>query len=553
MHTISIFVDKNRMPKPASYFECQTHLAKNLRNAANFIIRNLRTGLKKAPDTRNANENEVLETVRIGIEMANEKLLKDVDRLTKQLHKLPADDPARTKIQKRIENKQKNHPSMPTSDHWMLTYETLDAVMKNTKNPDYYAMPSQVNQQVLRKVLKDWKSYFEALTAYRQNPERFKSQPKQPGYIKTPYTTVTFTNQVAKRSDIRGKMYITFPRCLVPVCVGKPEGSYVRTEVKPCYGGYMIYVTFQDAVKTPEAPKNPTRILGLDPGLDNFLTALTNFPEAPFILDGHWLKSINQNFNRKRAVLMSELTRGLDSTKSVKNSARLNRISKNRACQIEDFFYKAAHYILDFCLKNRVEVIVCGHNKDQKQGINIGASNNQHFVSIPYARFFWILTCVAAKAGIPVIETEESFTSRASLIDNDPLPVYKEGKDAAYRFSGKRISRGQYESKNGTILNADVNGAGNIIRKIYPNAFDEVKDFSYTNKTVIRVTRELLCLVKHKEKHARPRRKSGMNRWLHHRRQEQKLVYFELFKASSARDKTRYIEESKQKAAQKTA
>ena len=532
MHTISIFVDKNRMPKPASYFECQTHLAKNLRNAANFIIRNLRTGLKKAPDTRTANENEVLETVRIGIEMANEKLLKDVDRLTKQLQKLPADDPARTKIQKRIENKQKNHPSMPTSDHWMLTYETLDVVMKNTKNPDYYAMPSQANQQVLRKVLKDWKSHFELLASYRQNPGKFKAQPKQPGYIRTPYTTVTFTNQL---------------------CVGKPEGSYVRTEVKPCYGGYMVYVTFQDAVKMPEAPTNPTRILGLDPGLDNFLTALTNFPEAPFILDGHWLKSINQNFNRRRAVLMSELTRGLDSTKSVKNSARLNRISKNRACQIEDFFYKAAHYIVDFCLKNKVEVIVCGHNKDQKQGINIGAGNNQHFVSIPYARFFWILTCVAAKAGIPVIETEESFTSRASLIDNDPLPVYKEGKDAAYRFSGKRISRGQYESKNGTILNADVNGAGNIIRKIYPNAFDEVKDFSYTNKTVIRVTREALCLVKHKEKHAGPRRKSGMNRWLHHRRQEQKLVYFELFKASSARDKTRYIEESKQKAAQKTA
>ena len=87
-------------------------------------------------------------------------------------------------------------------------------------------------------------------------------------------------------------------------------------------------------------------------------------------------------------------------------------------------------------------------------------------------------------------------------------------------------------------------------REVY---FDEVKDFSYTNKTVIRVTREALCLVKHKEKHAGPRRKSGMNRWLHHRRQEQKLVYFELFKASSARDKTRYIEESKQKAAQKTA
>ena len=174
MHTISIFVDQNRMPKLASYFECQTHLAKNLRNSANFIIRNLRTGLKKDPVDRTSNENEVIETVRIGIEMANEKLQKDVDRLTKQLQSLPASDPARTKIQKRIENKQKNHPIMPTSDHWMLTYETLDAVMKNTKNPDYYAMPSQANQQVLRKVLKDWKSHFELLASYRQNPGNYE-------------------------------------------------------------------------------------------------------------------------------------------------------------------------------------------------------------------------------------------------------------------------------------------------------------------------------------------------------------------------------------------
>ena len=107
--------------------------------------------------------------------------------------------------------------------------------------------------------------------------------------------------------------------------------------------------------------------------------------------------------------------------------------------------------------------------------------------------------------------------------------------------------------KEGTILNADVNGAGNIIRKVYPNAFDGVTDFSYTNKTVIRVTREVLCHAKHKKKHARPQRKRGMNRWLHHRRQEQKLVYFALFKVSSAKDKPKYIEESKQTASKKTA
>ena len=107
--------------------------------------------------------------------------------------------------------------------------------------------------------------------------------------------------------------------------------------------------------------------------------------------------------------------------------------------------------------------------------------------------------------------------------------------------------------KSFNLYPIDVNGAGNIIRKVYPNAFEGVTDFSYTNKTVIRVTREVLCHAKHKKKHARPQRKRGMNRWLHHRRQEQKLVYFALFKVSSAKDKTKYIEESKQTAAKKTA
>lgn len=553
MRTVSVFVDQDRMPELASYFGCQTHLAKNLRNTANFIIRNLRTGLSKDPEERTDNEKEVLETVRTGIEIANEKLQKDAIRLTKQLQDMPADDPARTKILKRLTNKQKSGHVMPTPGHWMLTYETLDAVMKNTRNPDYYAMPSQVNQQVLRKVMKDWKSHFELLAAYREAPGKFKAQPKQPGYVKTPYTTVTYTNQVAKRSEIKGKIYITFPRCGVPVCVGKQDGTYVRTEVKPCYGGYMVHVTFQDAAEQPAVPENPERILGLDPGLDNFLTSATNFPAAPFIIDGHWLKSVNRNFNRRRAVLMSELTKGLDSTDSVKNSSRLNRISKRRACQFDDFFYKAAHYIAKFCTEHKIEVIVYGHNREQKQRINIGSGNNQNFVSIPYTRFFWILTCVAAKSGIPVIGTEESYTSKASLADLDPIPVYLEGKDPECAFSGKRISRGQYRAKNGMVLNADVNGAGNVIRKAYPHAFDDVKDFSYLNKTVIRITRERLCLAKRKKGRSKPRRRWGMNQWLHHRRQERKLFYFELFKASSARDKSQYIEAAKQKHAAKTA
>ena len=125
MHTISIFVDQNRMPKLASYFECQTHLAKNLRNSANFILRNLRTGLKKDPVDRTSNENEVIETVRIGIEMANEKLQKDVDRLTKQLQSLQATRPAQrsrsasTTNRKTIRSCQRPITGCSHMRHWM--------------------------------------------------------------------------------------------------------------------------------------------------------------------------------------------------------------------------------------------------------------------------------------------------------------------------------------------------------------------------------------------------------------------------------------------------
>ena len=308
---------------------------------------------KNDPVDRTSNENEVIETVRIGIEMANEKASERCWPTHEAAAESACKRPSPHKDPEANENKQKNHPIMPTSDHWMLTYETLDSGDEEYKESWLLCDAVAGKSAGASKSLKDWKSHFELLASYRQNPGKFKAQPKQPGYIRTPYTTVTFTNQVAKRSDIKGKMHITFPRCLVPLCVGKPEGSYVRTEVKPCYGGYMVYVTFQDAVKMSEAPTNPTRILGLDPGLDNFLTTLTNFSATPFIIDGHWLKSINQNFNRRRAALMSELTKGMDSTKSVKNSARLNRISKKRACRIDDFFYKAAHYIVDFCLKKQ--------------------------------------------------------------------------------------------------------------------------------------------------------------------------------------------------------
>ena len=119
---------------------------------------------------------------------------------------------------------------------------------------------------------------------------------------------------------------------------------------------------------------------------------------------------------------------------------------------MRDYFYKCAWYICRYAQTTGVEVIVMGHNEGQKQEITLGDKNNQHFVAIPYLKFITILKTVAAKCGIAVVVREESYTSRASLLDMDDIPTYKHGDDTKYQFSGKRIPRGLYRSGTGTVM-----------------------------------------------------------------------------------------------------
>lgn len=554
MHTRSIFISP-RDRALSAYFDGQTRKAKCLRNAANFIIRNLRTGLSKDPGARTENETSVIRTVREGIEKYNAHLHDRTRKNVVKAGRMGCPALRREAIVHEAYEKDKAEFRCPDKGRWMLSYEELDAVMKHTRNPDYYAMPSQANQQTLKKVTQSWKSYFNSLDSYREDPSLFTGEPKQPGYTKAPRATATYTNQVVKAHASKGRTFLSFPGCSLAVCVGVESSRFIRAEVKPCHGGYRILATFEDDIKVPEPPKKaPARVLGIDPGIGNFLACATNFGAEPFIIDGMWIKSANQGFNKIRARLLSELARGYDPKEAPKDSKRLSAISRKRDGQFRDFFYKAAHYIVNHCVRNGVGAIVYGHNKLQKQRVNMGDNTDQQFVSIPYARFWQILVHVAAKAGIPVIETEESYTSKASLADGDALPVYGKG-DGQHKFSGKRVTRGQYRTASGLVLNADINGAANIIRKAYPDAFKGVEDYSYLCRTVRRVTRENLCgvNVKRGKKPGRPKRQ-GMRPFLHHERMAKKQMYMLLFGATSAKDKAAYIEAAKKaKAARKAA
>ena len=481
MRTWKINIQPTKDAVLCDYFAENTTAAKCMYNAANFYIRNTMTGIRKSPEERTACETEVLHYVFTGIQKANlharenyeKKLKKYQDMHTEKGDKLAAD------------LKCKVFP-YPTKEKWLLSYGVLDAIFKYTDHPTYRRMNSHVNQNAIKKAVKGWKSYFKSIKDYASHPEKYKARPRIPGYKHAAKMTAAYTSQTAVFSCQDGHAYLKFVNHKQPVRIGKEslyaDMTYAKTEVKPQYGGYTILVTFKEDLVLPEVPKQPKRILGIDVGVSNLAAVANNFGDTPFLIKGGALKSMNQKFNKQRSKLLSAVTKGSDSTHSKKETKQLQALSRKRDAFLRDFFYKTAWYLVRYAKEQRVDVIVIGHNEDQKQNICIGRQNNQNFVSIPFCRFLDILRYTAAKAGIPVVIREESYTSRASLLDLDVIPTYKKGDVTNHTFSGKRVRRGLYKTNSGLFINADINGAGNILRKEYPSAFDG-QELSYLYET----------------------------------------------------------------------
>ena len=527
MRTWKIMTKPDKDAVLCRYFEENTTAAKCMYNVANFFIRNTMTGMRKSPEERTSHETEVLHYVFTGIQKANahayEVYCKKREDCKKTGGMAGAVRVSRLKC--------KVFP-YPTRAEWFLSYTVLDAIFKYTDHPTYRRMNSQVNQNAIKKTVKSWKSYFQLRKDYAIHPEKYKARPRIPGYVKNPAMTAAYTNQTAKFIRKDGCAYLRFVNHKQPVLVGREslysDMTYVKTEVKPQYGGYSILLTFKEDIILPEVPKFPKRILGIDVGVDNFCAVANNFGDTPFLIKGGAIKSMNQNFNKERARLLSEVTKGSDSTHSVKKTKQLHTLSRRRETRLRDFFYKTAWYPVRYAKRQQVEVIVAGHNEDQKQNICIGRQNNQNFVSIPFCRFLDILRYTAAKAGIPVVLREESYTSKASLLDLDAIPAYKKGDTINHTFSGKRVRRGLYKTNSGFFINADINGAGNILRKEYPYAYDgqNMKYLCETTEVVsytdIYAGATSLCKKKYNQKKHTP----GLGSCVNHRyKKETRMKY----------------------------
>jgi putative transposase len=335
----------------------------------------------------------------------------------------------------------------------------------------YQALPRKVSNDILRQLDKIWRSFRNGLKEWHEHPEKFTGRPQIPKYkhkTKGRFLLIYDKQAISKTALKRGM--------LAPSGLGIEvrtwQGSVKQARIVPRIGFYVVEVVYEKAVE--QAPVNPAYYAGIDIGMHNLAALTSNKPNfKPVIVNGRPVKSINQFYNKRRAQLQKKL--GKTGT-----TKRMERLTNKRIRRIDHYMHMASRYIIDVLVKEGIGVLCIGKNDGWKQECEMGKRNNQNFVQIPHARFISMLTYKAELVGIRVEITEESYTSKASFLDRDPLPVRQPNDDTTYTFSGKRVERGLYRASNGRDINADSNGSYNIIRKVAPDAFgsEGVEDFA---------------------------------------------------------------------------
>ena len=376
-------------------------------------------------------------------------------------------------------------------NHFVKKYE-LDEQLKS--NPHFRAMRSACAQQTLHSVIESFTSFRRLNKLYKAGQLHFR--PRLPTYRKKGgLAVVSYPARWVKLID--GKLTLRLRSGLTSSGVEMLRFS-LGNQVKAWFGidsfllpmpsnlnfqsikEYRIvprngYFYIEFVYKQPDVKKvQPSgNVLGVDPGLNNWLTCVSNMGKS-FIIDGRKVKSQNQWYNKQVAKLKTGKSQDYWDD-------HLAALTEKRNRQMRDNINKAARFIINWCLSNRVSKIVFGWNKFNKDGINIGKKNNQEFVQIPTARLKNRIGQLCEQYGIQFIETEESYTSQASFLDDDflpngstPLTVSPErsrrakfgAKPEGWKSSGKRVQRGLYRTSNGELINADANGAANIMRKV---------------------------------------------------------------------------------------
>lgn len=459
--TYQIHIKKGHRMYP--YFQRMCEKSKNLYNITNFYIRQVYTGFTTDKKLHPL-QREVLDTLYENIDKMNENQLNAYQKAKEKQLLKPVDERKEVKC---------HLFSLPTKEKPYIDYNFLDALFKAIHQSDYRSLATQSSQWMMKQCFQDWKSYYKSIKDYKKYPKKYKARPQIPNYSKANEKEVLFTNQDC---EIKENNYLKFPCTKTRLNIGKlgfNNGKLKQVRVLPKYKSYTVELVMT-VFSEQEMKKDNGRYMSIDLGLNNLATIVTNTGMKPVIVNGKPAKSINAYYNKLKAYYMGIIRHGKQPKQGMFTSKRLENIHRTRFFKIKDFFHKASFHIVKIAMEENVSKIFIGKNQEWKQDLNIGNVNNQNFTNIPHSLLISMIQYKAKKVGIKVELVDESYTSKASFLDFDEIPTYQKGKKMTYTFSGKRIKRGLYQSKDGLLINADVNGAGNILRKAVPNSFNQL-------------------------------------------------------------------------------
>lgn len=420
------------------YCVINSKLATNLFNAALFRQRQLFTSRNK--ETLSTNEQEVID-----------------------------------EINKTIKERNKDFPKSVMSKFFLIDLMTVN------NNPDYYAgLPMQTAQHILEECYLCMKSFLKSSKDFKLHPEKYFGRPNLVNYKKKKsMSSFVITNQdgVIRKSD-KGNYYCKFPRTKQMVNLGnKVTGKLKQIVVTPLYDIFQLSFIMEEDIQKGTRPIN--RIASIDLGVNNLMAVTNNCGLECLLFKAGCLKSVNQFYNKCLAQNMSAQTL-LTKDKFIVDD-KTNKVYLKRFNQVRDHLFKSSRLLINWCVENRIDTIIVGKNKFWKDKVETGKVNNQNFVQIPYNQLSRIIKCLCEQYGINFFEQEESYTSKASFLDNDFIPTYGVN-DEKQTFSGSRVKRGLYKSKNGKKINADLNGSANILRKFTGECFNidfnDIKVFS---------------------------------------------------------------------------
>ena len=349
------------------------------------------------------------------------------------------------------------------TEHKYLGRDATYTTLKNS--PNYKILNSNMAQQSMRIVDGMFQSFIALLKLVKK--KQFDSRAaKMPSYFPKDGYAPLFIQQFKIRNqkltlpyskqfgESHAKISIKVP----PILEGK-RVKYIK--IIPIRNAKFFEIQYTYEVPEEQRELDKQKALAIDFGIDNLMTCADSDGHS-FIIDGRRLKSINQWYNKRNSFLCTIK----DKQRYGRNpTARQLQIARKRNLRMNDYISKGCRRVISYCLEQRIGNLVCGYNVTFQRAPNMGKANNQNFVNIPFGKIREKLQYLCQRYGIEYVEQEESYTSKASFLDGDDLPTYNADNPQNYEFSGKRIHRGLYRAADGRLINADVNGALNILRK----------------------------------------------------------------------------------------